>query len=180
MKGIVKVVLFGLLAAALGLGVRWLWLEAADVYDSGSTTWYEDAMLEAREMFMEKPDAIQELTALLVEPDEIDEIQTLTETEHLTDNYYLRSYGDYMRYIGDGLTPMRTEIRKALDHAAYGYENGGQILNIAVTDDAVIYYTYYGNGGCAGFLYEKELDETSYFDYVELVENWKLFYDIPA
>ena len=177
MKGLVKVVLFGLLAAALALGVRWIYLEAANIYDDGSTTWYEDAMLEAREMFMEKPDAIQELTALLVEPDEI---QALSETEHLTDNYYLRAYGDYVRYFGCDFMPMRTVVSQALNAAAYGYANGGQILNIAVTDDAVIYYTYYGNDGCAGFLYEKELDETSYFDYVELVENWKLFYEIPA
>ena len=175
MKGVAKVVLFGLLAAALGLGVRWIYLEAANVYDSGSTTWYEDAMLEAREMFMEKPDEIQELTALLVEPDEIQEL-----AEHYTDSYYLRAYGDYVRYFGGDFMPMRTVVHQALDAAAYGYANGGQILNIEVTEDAVIYYTYYGNGGCAGILYEKELDETDYFDYVELVENWKLFYDIPA
>lgn len=175
MKGVVKVILFGLLAAALGLGVRWIWLEASEVYDSGSTTWYEDAMLEAREMFMEKPDEIQTLTALLVEPDELQEL-----AEHCTDSYYLRAYGDYVRYFGDAPIPMRTEVRIALNAAAYGYANGGQILNIEVTEDAVIYYTYYGNNGCAGFLYEKELDETDYFDYVELVENWKLFYDIPA
>ena len=175
MKGPVKIILFGLLAAALALGVRWVWLEASDVYDSGSTTWYEDAMLEAREMFMEKPDEIQELTALLVEPDEIQAL-----SEHCTDSYYLRASGDYMRYFGSVVIPERTEVQQALGHAAYGYANGGQILNIEVTDDAVIYYTYYGNGGCAGFLYEKELDETDYFDYVELVENWKLFYQIPA
>ena len=175
MKGIVKVILFGLLAAALAVGVRWIYLEAADVYDDGSTTWYEDAMLEAREMFMSKPDEIQELTALLVEPDEIQEL-----AEHYTDSYYLRAYGDYVRYVDNEPAPIRTDVQKSLDAAAYGYENGGQILNIAVTDDAVIFYTYYGNNGCAGFLYEKELDETSYFDYVELVENWKLFYHIPA
>ena len=166
MKGIVKVVLFGLLAAALGLGVRWIWLEAADVYDSGSTTWYEDAMLEAREMFMEKPEEVQNLTALLV--------------EEPPESYLRKAAGGFQLLRSEQETPIPEEIEACLSPAAEGYENGGQMLNIEVTDDAVIYYTYYGNGGCAGFLYEKELNETNYFDYVELVENWKLFYHIPA
>ena len=34
-------------------------------------------------------------------------------------------------------------------------------------------------GGCAGFLYEREMGTTAYYDYVELVENWKIFYRIP-
>lgn len=166
MKGVVKVVLFGLLAAALGLGVRWIWLEASDVYDSGSTTWYEEAMLEAREMFMDKPEAIQDLTALLV--------------EEPPESYLRRSGGGFAMLRNDAVCAVPADIEACLPEAVENYPNGGKILNIEVTDDAVIYYTYYGNGGCAGILYEKELDETSYFDYVELVENWKLFYHIPA
>lgn len=166
MKPLVKVILFGLLAAALALGCRWVWQEAGVVMDSGSTTWYEDAMLEAREMFLGKPDAIQELTALLVEepPEE-----------------FLRcADGSFRMARGDALSDIPDEIAEKLPAAVSDYENGGEVLNIAVTDDAVIFYTYYGNGGCAGFLYEMELDGTHYFDYVELVENWKLFYHIPA
>ena len=174
MKGIVKVILFGLLAAALALGVRWVYLEAANVYDDGSTTWYEDAMLEAREMVLSKPDEIQALTALLVEPDAGSPLSGGAES------YVLDADGAYRRFADGESLPMLPAVREALDAAAHGYENGGEILNIAVADDAVIFYTYYGNGGCAGFLYEKELDETAYFDYVELVENWKLFDHIPA
>lgn len=166
MKGIVKIILFGLLAAALALGVRWIYLEAADVYDSGSTTWYEDAMLEAREMFMEKPDEIQELTALLV--------------EEPPESYLRKAEGGFLLLREKTECAIPEAVEACLPAAAEDYANGGSVLNIAVTDDAVIYYTYYGNGGCAGFLYEKELDETNYFDYVELVENWKLFYHIPA
>ena len=166
MKGVAKVVLFGLLAAALGLGVRWIWLEASDVYDSGSTTWYEGAMLEAREMFMEKPDEIQELTALLV--------------EEPPESFLRKSGGGFTVLREEAVCTAPAEIEACIPEAVENYPNGGRVLNIEVTDDAVIYYTYYGNGGCAGILYEKELDETDYFDYVELVENWKLFYDIPA
>ena len=166
MKGVVKVVLFGLLAAALALAVRWIYLEAADVYDSGSTTWYEDAMLEAREMFMGNPETIQDLTALLV--------------EEPAESYLRKAGGGFLLLRSEAECPIPEAVEACLPAAADGYANGGKILNIEVTDDAVIYYTYYGNGGCAGFLYEKELGETKYFDYVELVENWKLFYHIPA
>lgn len=166
MKSLVKVILFGLLAAALALGVRWVYLEAADVMDSGSTTWYEDAMLEAREMFMAKPDAVQELTALLV--------------EEPPESFLRRADGSFQLERDDAAVSIPEAIAAALPAAVSDYENGGEVLNIEVIDDAVIFYTYYGNGGCAGFLYEKELGDTHYFDYVELVENWKLFYHIPA
>ena len=47
-----------------------------------------------------------------------------------------------------------------------------------VRPDAVLFYTCYAYGGCVGFLYEKELDETHYFEVFEIVENWKLFYKL--
>ena len=50
---------------------------------------------------------------------------------------------------------------------------------ILVKGDAVLFYTDFPEGGCAGFLYEQELGGTAYYDYVELVENWKIFYRIP-
>ncbi len=166
MKSLAKVILFGLLAAALALGCRWVYLEAADVMDAGSTTWYEDAMLEAREMFMAKPDAVQALTALLV--------------EEPPESFLRRADGSFQLERGEAEIPVSDEIAALLPPAVSDYENGGAVLNIELTEDAVIFYTYYGNGGCAGFLYEKELGGTAYFDYVELVENWKLFYHIPA
>ena len=62
MKSALKVVLFGLLAAALALGVRWLYRQSADVINGGGSAWYEDKLLEAKELFLEKPDAVQDLT----------------------------------------------------------------------------------------------------------------------
>ena len=99
MKPLLKVILGGLLAAALALGVRWLYRQSADVINGGGSAWYEDKLLEAKELFLEKP-------------------------------------------------------------------------------DAVLFYTCYAYGGCVGFLYEKELDETHYFEVFEIVENWKLFYKL--
>ena len=55
----------------------------------------------------------------------------------------------------------------------------GKVLQVLVKEDAVLFYTAFPRGGCAGFLYEKVLGETAYYDYVELVENWKIFYRIP-
>lgn len=165
MKPLLKVIGFGLLAAALAIGIRILYVESAEAMDSGSATWYEEAMLQAREMFLEKPDAVQGLTALLVEEP----------AESL-----LRRADDGFVLLRNGTeVPAGEEIAALLPAACLDYENGGEVLNIEVTEDAVIFYTYYGNGGCAGFLYEKVLNSTAYFDYVELVEEWKLFYRIP-
>ena len=115
MKGVVKVVLFGLLAAALALGVRWIYLEAADVYDSGSTTWYEDAMLEAREMFMGKPEAIQDLTALLV--------------EEPPESYLRKSGGGFAMLRNEAACDVPEDIEACLPEAVENYPNGGRILN---------------------------------------------------
>ncbi len=52
------------------------------------------------------------------------------------------------------------------------------MLNVDVRADAVLFYTYYAYVCCVGFLYEKELDETHYFEVFEIVENWKLFYHL--
>ena len=49
MKSALKVVLFGLLAAALALGVRWLYRQSADVINGGGSAWYEDKLLEDAE-----------------------------------------------------------------------------------------------------------------------------------
>lgn len=165
MKAVLKTVLFGLLAAALALGVRWIYVQGADVMDSGGTMWYEDAMLEAKAMFTEKPDEVQLLAALLVEEPE--------------ESLLRREDGRFAVLRGEVLSDPAGELADRLEAAVSGYASGGEVLNIEVRADAVIFYTYYGNGGCAGFLYEKELGETAYFDYVEIVENWKLFYDIP-
>ena len=67
MKSVLKVVLFGLLAIALAFGVRWLYGQSADVINGGGSAWYEDRLLEAKGLFLEKPDAVQDLTAVLVE-----------------------------------------------------------------------------------------------------------------
>ena len=51
MKAALKVVLFGLLAAALAFGVRWLYRQSADVINGGGSAWYEDKLLEDKELY---------------------------------------------------------------------------------------------------------------------------------
>lgn len=166
MKALLKVVLAGLLAAALALGCRWVYLQSDDVLTGDGTEWYAAAMLEAKAMFTEKPDEVQLLTAELVtEPAES----------------FLRDKDGRVLRLRDGVTePVEGELAEKLEAVFSGYENGGEVLNIEVVPDAVIFYTCYRDGGCAGFLYEKELDETNYYEYLEIVENWKLFYRLKA
>lgn len=167
MKSVLKVLAVGLLAIALALAVRYLYRESSDVIQGGNTTWYEDAMLSAREMFLEKPDDIQFLTAALLELPP----QSLCTAAD----------GSVMRLESDGTVSEPDASLADYLPAVFGrYANGGTVLNIEVLEDAILFYTYYGNSGCAGFLYEFERGSTHYYDYVELVENWQLFYHIPA
>ena len=166
MKAALKVVLFGLLAAALAVGCRWLYRQSADVINGGGSAWYEDSLLEARAMFTEKPDPVQDLTLVLV--------------DEPAESFLRRSDGTFVRLRSGAVEEVSADIAALLRPVFSGYSGGGEVLNVEVTADAVLFYTDYANGGCVGFLYEKELDETHYFEYFEIVENWKLFYKLKA
>jgi len=166
MRSALKVLFFGLLAAALALGCRWLYLQSADAINNEGNAWYEDALLEARGMFTEKPDPVQDLTAVLVEEPE--------------ESIMRNAEGEFVCLRNGAVTVPDHELVALLTPVFSGYANGGEVQNVEVRQDAVLFYTRYESGGCAGFLYEKELDETDYFEYLEIVENWKLFYRLKA
>ena len=171
MKTVLKLLAAALFAVLLAWGVRYIYAETAAIQVDGTspTTLFEAALLDAREMFVEKADAIQLLTAALVEEGTLS-IQRSAEGEPLL--------------VEDGVavgpyTPATEEAEISLQAVFGDYACGGALLHITVTPDAVIFYTYYHDGGVAGFLYEKNLGETAYYkEYFELVENWKLFYEI--
>ena len=164
MKSALKVVLFGLLAAALALGVRWLYRQSADVINGGGSAWYEEKLLEAKELFLEKPDQVQDLTAVLVEEPE--------------ESFLRRADGAFVCLHDGEVTEVGADMAALLQPVFSGCSNGAEVLNVEVRADAVLFYTCYEYGGCVGFLYEKELDETHYFEVFEIVENWKLFYKL--
>ena len=166
MKAALKVVLFGLLAAALALGCRYLYVQSADVINGGGSAWYEDALLVSRGMFTEKPDPVQDLTAVLV--------------DEPAESFFRRADGSFVCLRGGEATEVSADMAALLRPVFSGYSSGGEVLNVEVTEDAVLFYTDYANGGCVGFLYEKELDKTHYFEYFEIVENWKLFYKLKT
>ncbi len=164
MKNALKVVLFGLLAAALGLGVRWLYVQSADVINGGGSAWYEDKLLEAKEFFLARPDQVQDLTAVLVEEPQ--------------ESFLRRADGTFVCLRDGEAAEVSAETAALLEPVLSGSGSGGGVLNVEVRADAVLFYTCYAYGGCVGFLYEKELDETHYFEVFEIVENWKLFYKL--
>jgi len=111
MKAALKVVLFGLLAAALAFGVRWLYRQSADVINGGGSAWYEDKLLEAKELFLEKPDAVQDLTAVLVEEPE---------------ESFLRSADGAFVCLRDGeTTAVSAEMAALLEPVFTGYPRRG-------------------------------------------------------
>lgn len=172
MKTLAKVILGALLAIAVGIGVHYVLREMGVLMDPGAdpTQLAGNAMTQARSMFTEKPDEIQTLTAHILE-------ETGLELLAGEDGEV------YSRKAPDG-TPVPAEFadeetQAALEAVFGDYACGGKVLQILVKGDAVLFYTAFPKGGCAGFLYEKELGGTAYYDYVELVENWKIFYRIP-
>lgn len=172
MKTLLKLLAMTAVAVALAFGVRYVYTETAAIQVDGTspTTLFEAALLEAREMFVEKADSIQLLTAALVEEEPMELLRS-AEGEALL----MGPEGAAGPYL-----PASEEAAAGLQAVFGDYACGGQLLNICVTEDAVIFYTYYYGGGCAGFLYEKTLGSTAYYkEYFELVENWKLFYELP-
>lgn len=169
MKTTIKVLIAGLAAILLAFGVRYIYLETAKIKVDGTspTALLEDAMLEARTMFLEKSEDIQLVTALLLPQEGLSLLRGADGTPMLEQD------GQAIPYEAD------QETAERLGRLFGDYDCGGKLHNIAVLPDAVIFYTYYHEGGCAGFLYEREQGTTSYFEYLELVENWQLFYDLP-
>ena len=163
MKPLLKVILGGLLAAALALGCRWVFLRSTDIVNGDGNSWYDTGLVQARAVFTGQPDEVQLLTIRLLEepPESI-----------------LRSAdGEAMILRNGEMLSADAELAELLKPILLGPE-GGSVLNIEILPDALLFYTCYQDGGCVGFLYEKELGEAAYFDYIEIVENWKLFYRI--
>jgi hypothetical protein len=166
-----KVILFAVLAVAAAYLVRYSYLSVAATSDSGSTqSLFEDELLAARAMFVEKSDDIQALTAALIDKAPLTLLRSADGSPMLS-----RDGEAVSEYVFED-----EKTQASLDSVFGEYENGGNVLNIEVASDAVLFYTYYNNGGCVGFIYEKEAGATAYYDYFELLENWKLFYVLPS
>ena len=181
MKTLTKVILIGILAIAIGFGIHYILSEMGTLMDPDAdpTQLAGDAMTTARDMFKEKADEIQTLTAAILD---LNGLELLAGEDGRAYSLPAGSsapvpvaFPDLRRAEG-----VPSEEAQAALEAVFGdYECGGKVLQVLVKEDAVLFYTDFPRGGCAGFLYEKELGATAYYDYVELVENWKLFYRIP-
>jgi hypothetical protein len=164
-----KAVLSAVLAIAAALLVRHAYIAVAASAVGGVSSQFEDRLLEARNMFVEKADDIQTLTASLLEGPAISIMRSSDGLPMLTKDG--EAAGE-LRYEDQG-------AQKSLEAVFGEYKSGGTVWNIEVKEDAALFYTYYKDGGCAGFLYEKEPGTTSYYGYFDLLENWKLFYLMP-
>ncbi|NLL39772.1 MAG: hypothetical protein GX254_09345 [Clostridiales bacterium] len=127
---------------------------------------YQDLMLEAKSMFLEKPDQIQ--------------LATLGLLDH-TDTSILRGRnGEPFLRSEDGPVPVNAhfdeETEAYINDIMGEFSNNGIICNIKATPEAVVFFTSYDPYGCVGFLYEKELGNTKGYITIEIVENWKLFH----
>ena len=154
MKTLTKVIVFALLAIAVGFGVHYVLREMGVLMDPDEdpTQLAGNAMTTARAMFVEKSDAIQTLTAGILEDPGLE----LLAGED--GSVWMR------RGEGDPVPAALADeaAQTALAEVFGEYEAGGKVLQALVKADAVLFYTAYPKGGCAGFLYEKELNGTAY------------------
>ena len=181
MKKLTKVIVGALIAIAVGFGVHYVLREMGVLMDPDAdpTQLAGTAMTQARSMFTEKPDEIQTLAAAILDREGLEllagEDGRVYSPVPGAKSPSLVAFPD----IGAADAVPSEQAQAALEAVFGDYECGGKVLQILVKGDAVLFYTAFPRGGCAGFLYEKELGATAYYDYVELVENWKIFYRIP-
>ena len=181
MKTLTKVIVGALIAIAVGFGVFYILREMGILMDPDAdpTQLAGNAMTTARAMFTEKPDEIQTLTAAILD---MNGLELLAGEDGRVYSLPAGSAGPVPVAFPDLKRPegVPSEEAQAALEAVFGdYACGGRVLQVLVKEDAVFFYTAFPRDGCVGFLYERELGTTAYYDYVELVENWKIFYRIP-
>ena len=179
MKTLTKVIVGTLLAIAVGVGVQYVLHEMGALMDPDTdpTQLAGTKMTLARAMFLEKADEIQTLTASILEEDGLELLAGADGRAYNLSGGSVPALAAFPDIQREGVPS--EEAQAALEAVFGDYECGGKVLQVVVKPDAVLFYTAFPRDGCAGFLYEKELGATAYYDYVELVENWKLFYRIP-
>ena len=181
MKTLTKVIVGALIAIAVGFGVHYILQEMGVLMDPDAdpTQLAGNVMTTARAMFTEKPEEIQTLTAAILDMNGLELLAGEDGRAYAlpagASVPVLVAFPDLGRSEG---VPAE-QAQAALEAVLGDYECGGKVLQVLVKEDAVLFYTAFPRDGCVGFLYEKELGETAYYDYVELVENWKIFYRIP-
>ena len=168
LKTIFKVIISVIIAVAAALLVRYSYLTVAEASD-GSAPSFEDELLRTKNMFVEKSDDIQALTSVLVDMPSGSLLKADDGTIRIAEGNNAAAFS------------LDDEAAQTVLQNVFGaYQNGGVIYNIEITDKAVLFFTYYNDGGCIGFIYEEDSGTTDYYEYFELVENWKLFYKHPA
>lgn len=170
MKTTFKAAIAMVLAIAAAFGVRALYSAAAVSGEDGVMDVYQNLMLDARAMFVEKADDIQLCTlALLKESD----LSIMSDSEGRP--WVIGENGEKQKPE----EVIAGEVQPYLDAIFGEYECGGHIYNISVTDKAVVFFTGYHEAGSVGFLYERELGGvTEFTELLELSENWQVFYSL--
>jgi len=163
LKLIIKCAVATLVAIAVGMAFYYAF-RVANGYDKTATN--EEALSlnlsEAKEMFIEKSDAIQYLTAYIWED------TGFTATRRADGGTECREH--------DGSAADTSEYQEYLDEVFGEYTNGGTVYNIAVTGQGTYFYTSYSEAGVCGFVSENIIDNTTDYETLELIETWKLFF----
>ena len=160
-------VIFSILVAVL---FRYMYLVSTGRDDtSTNTAEFQEYMLQAKEMFLEKSVPIQKAVFSLSMMNDFSllsgrdgTVYTLSENEPI---------------------PLRDLISRQAVQFIEGimnrYMTGGRVFNIQVTRDNVLFFTKYSAFGYTGFLYELDLDKPSSYELIEMAGQWKVFYNAP-
>lgn len=129
---------------------------------------FQDLMLEAKNGFLDNFDSIQDATAILYDDVGLSVIASADGTPVLDDG----NFTPVSEYLPQ-------EKASALASVMGKYDSGTRVSGVEVTDKAVQFYCGYLDGGVYGFLYEKDLGNTTEYETIEITENWRLFYRLP-
>jgi hypothetical protein len=155
-------------ALALAFAIRYLYLLVFPGGGIAVGSLYEDRLVCARDMFLEKSTDFQAAAEALASAPGRD---------------ILRSADGKLLEISEDAPPSPPfpddeTAARALEALEAPFENGGCVFNIHASDSAVLFYTFYYDGGCAGIARLLSDEPPEGFEYLDLAENWKLFFDM--
>lgn len=184
-----------LLQAAIGIAAAiFVAYAAATVFasaygmheETNIVTDYEALMRTSKEMFVELAEEIQKMTIVIMDEEGIQILRTaeggamvLNQDGQIIalDAFLEQDWLENVELEGLGLESAE-DIKQTINAVFGETESGAIVYNIAVTPLSVQFYTAYHYAGCAGILYEFTEGNTRAYETIEMIGNWKIFYDM--
>ncbi len=148
---------------------------------------YGDMMLAGRELFQEEDQAFQELTMHILEMDGLRLTRMADGSPcEMTESGPIPAGEAFSRRGAAEPEALEELTRQLFDGAEVLVENSSgeelvtgqaQVLNLSVSGGEVLFFTQYHERGCVGVAYAPD-GTVSGMNTIDLVEDWKIFYEM--